>query len=358
MNTELFREFVSGRHRGPSGILFRSLAGILEFPYYSVTAFRNGLYDFGLLPSYRAPIPVISVGNLTLGGTGKSPLVAWLGRFFLNLGKRPGLISRGFGRIDEGGNDEFLELAFRLPLVPHLQNPDRIAAAKEFLERRNSEAVEVLILDDALQHRRMVRDLDIVLLDATEPFGFEHIFPRGTLRESIRALRRADVVLLSRADLISPEERDAIKGRVLGIAPEVVWGEIEHVPEKTLSLSGVESDVAELSGKKVFAFCGIGNPGAFRNTLNRCGAEVVELAVFPDHHRYSTEELERLIESASVRECDRILCTMKDFVKIDRNRFAGTPLAALAIEIRFLAGEDAFRSRLAGMSQTSVPSRK
>lgn len=352
MNGELFREWVGGRRHDLPAALFRLITGILEFPYYAVTSLRNGCYDTGLLKSYRAPIPIVSVGNLTLGGTGKSPLVAWLARFFLDRGIRPGLISRGFGRIDQGGNDEFLELAFRLPSVPHLQNPDRVAATKEFLRLRNSEAVDLLILDDALQHRRMARDLDIVLLDATEPFGFEHVFPRGTLRESIRGLRRAGVVLLSRADLISPEEREAIKNRVLDIAPDVVWGEIEHVPEKMISLSGVESDVTELSGKNVFAFCGIGNPAAFRNTLNRCGAEVVELAAFPDHHHYTVEELDRLIESAASSGVDRILCTMKDLVKIDQTRFAETSLTALAIQIRFLSGEDAFRTRLAGASTT------
>lgn len=346
MNGKLFREWASGRRRDLVGLLFRTLTGALEFPYYAATLLRNECYDVGLLRSYRAPVPVISVGNLTLGGTGKSPLVAWLGRFFLEQGCRPGLISRGFGRIDDRGNDEFLELALRLPSVPHLQNPDRIAAAKQLLDRRGSETVDLLILDDAMQHRRMARDLDIVLLDATEPFGFEHVFPRGTLRESIRGLRRAGVVLLSRADLVAPEERAAIRTRVLSIAPEIVWGEVEHVPEKTISFSGVENAVSELSGKKVLAFCGIGNPDAFRRTLDRCGVEVVEWIVFPDHHHYGTEDLDRVLESAALRGVDQILCTVKDLVKIDPNRFAGAPITALAIQIRFLAGEDDFRARL------------
>ena len=132
-------------------------------------------------------VPVISVGNLTLGGTGKTPMVEWIVRQLQKREKKVGIISRGYGSRG-GPNDEALELAWKLPSVPHVQNPDRVAAARRAIDEFGCDA---LVLDDAFQHRRIARDLDIVLLDALEPLGYEHVFPRGTLREPIEGLARA-----------------------------------------------------------------------------------------------------------------------------------------------------------------------
>ena len=329
-----FRRLISGQTRGSTASLFRTGLGILEVPYASAVVIRNFLYDIGVFQTRRLDIPILSVGNLTLGGTGKTPMVAWLCRFFLDQGLRPGIISRGYGKADGGVNDEFLELAFQFPNVVHRQNPNRVAAAEEFL--RNQDA-DVLILDDAFQHRRIARDSDIVLLDALEPFGFEHVFPRGTLREPISSLRRAQFVLLSRADTISEERRLSLRDQVLRIAPHVVWGEVAHVPSSLVSLSRQEHDVTEIFGKRVLGFCGIGNPTAFRTTLERCGAEVVEFVVFPDHHRFTAAELRFLGETATKLQVNGTVCTMKDLVKIDDSEaFGDSPLHAVAIRMQFL----------------------
>ncbi|MDR1268961.1 MAG: tetraacyldisaccharide 4'-kinase [Planctomycetaceae bacterium] len=340
-----FRELVSGQRRGFEAAAIRGLLNLLEFPYFSATQLRNFLYNSGVFPTHQFPIPIISVGNLTLGGTGKSPLVAWLGRFFLEQGIRPGIISRGYGQSANGVNDEFLELAFRLPSVPHRINRNRIAAAQDFLDSGN---VDLLILDDAFQHRRIARNLDIVLLDALEPFGYEHIFPRGTLRESVTALQRADVVFLSRADLIEETQRRIIHDRVWKLAPDILWGEIVHEPQSLAAVSETktEIEISAIRGKQVLAFCGIGNPNAFRQTLESCGAEVVELIPFPDHHQFNTEDIDHLEKTARRKNVDLILCTMKDFVKIKPLVSGTVPIQAVLINIRFLSGEETFRKLL------------
>ena len=346
MNGERFRELVGGHRRGIVASTLRSLLLLLELPYSGVTSLRNRFYDSGLIKTRQVPFPVVSVGNLTLGGTGKTPMVAWLARFFLEQGFRPGLISRGYGKSTDGVNDEFLELAVRLPTVPHRQNRDRVAAAMEFREHREKEPIDMLILDDAFQHRRIARDLDIVLLDTSEPFGFEHVFPRGTLRETLGGLRRADIVLLSRADGIELAERERIRNRVLSIAPNVIWGEIVHRPQTLVTVSKVEERLESIRGKSVLAFCGIGNPNAFRQMLLRNGTKVVEFVSFPDHHHFTPHDLVHLEEMAKKLKVEDVLCTMKDLVKIERACIADLPIKAVMIDIEFLSGEETVRQRL------------
>lgn len=357
MNGKDFHDLVAGKKKNVgSTLLLWGLAG-LELPYSAVVALRNRLYDFGILKSTLVSVPTLSVGNITLGGTGKSPLVTWLGRFFLEHGVQPGIISRGYGSAKHVSgrhtilaNDEYLELAFRLPEVPHVQNPDRVAASRELLEfGRFQRPIDLIILDDAMQHRRIQRDLNIVLLDATEPFGWEHVFPRGTLREPLSGLRRADVVFLSRADLVSEPARKEIKERVLRIAPEILWGEIAHVPDGLVAWNRDEQALSVLRDSKVLAFCGIGNPSAFQQTLEACGAEVAELIVFPDHHHYSDADWNRLEKAVGTHSPDFVLCTMKDMVKLDRQKLGEKEILAVSIQIRFLEGENEFRERLVGL---------
>lgn len=349
-SAEAFRDLISGKKSGLSASILRGALRLLETPYSAVMSLRNFCYDKGVFKTTALPIPIISVGNITLGGTGKTPFVAWLVRFYLDHGRFPGIISRGFGTAKTGTdgskdcNDEYLELLRRFPNQPHKQNPNRVAAAREFLHenltsQNSTQAVDVLILDDAMQHRRIARNLNVVLLDALEPFGFEHVFPRGALREPLSGLRRADIVLLSRADLVSAEKRNEIWNRVAKHAPKIVWGELQHVPQTLVTLKGTESDMASLKGKRVLAFCGIGNPDGFAATLRNSGAEVVKLTVFPDHYRYKNDDINRLINEANGVCADRLVCTMKDWVKIDPRGTDASRIAAVSIKIQFLSGE-------------------
>ena len=341
---ERFHHLVSGRETGITAALLRGGLRILETPYASVVAVRNGLYNQQILPVHRFSVPIISVGNLTLGGTGKSPMVAWLCRFFLEQKLRPGLISRGYGKSTDKVNDEFMEMSRRFPAVPHIQDRNRAEAIQKLLQ---TEQVDLIILDDAFQHRRVARNIDLVLLDATAPFGFGHVFPRGTLREPLIGLRRADIVLLTRSDLADEAQRQNIRQQVLSINPNIIWGETVHVPTSLVSANSFAVEPIEsISGQSVLAFCGIGNPAAFRKTLDRCGVRVAKLMPFPDHYRYTSCGCGELVRTARELGADSFLCTMKDLVKLDRLDFSEFPLRAVSIEIQFTAGESVVCERL------------
>src|SRR5262249_25152626 len=143
---------------------------------------------------------------------------------------------------------------------------------------------QIIILDDGFQHRRIARNLDIVLVDAMEPFGFGHVFPRGTLREPLDGLRRAAAIILTRADMVDEVERAKIRGMVERFAPNVAWAECRHAPQSLISASGMEQPLHALRGRRVAAFCGIGNPRGFRHTLDQCGYSVTTWREFPDHY--------------------------------------------------------------------------
>jgi len=279
-----------------------------------------------------------------VGGTGKTPLVEFLARWFRRHDVRVTLISRGYAAQCGARNDEALELEQRLPDVPHLQNPDRVEAAQTAIVEFEC---QLILLDDAFQHRRIARDLDIVLIDAAAPFGFDHVLPRGLLREPLSGLRRADIVALSRADMIEPDRREAIRDRVRRYAPEAAWLELVHRPRALLSAGGEETPVDALVGKRVAAFCGIGNPAGFEHTLKSCGMTVAALREFPDHHDYSKDDVQSLIEWAAAQsDIAAVVCTHKDLVKLEIDELGSLPLWAVTIGLDILAGHEEFEARL------------
>lgn len=341
-----FYDLVSGRRRGVGPGLSRLGLRVAEIPYTWAVRWRNRRYDRGTAEVHRVGVPVVSVGNLTLGGTGKTPMVEWLARWFRQRDVRVTLISRGYGAEAGSVNDEALELELKLPDVPHLQNPDRVAAAQTAVEEFDC---QVLVLDDAFQHRRLARDLDIVLLDALEPWGFGHVFPRGTLREPVAGLRRADVVVLSRADMVTPEVRQQIRAEALRHSPQAVWAEVRHAPRVLLNSLGQEQPLETLRDQPVALFCGIGNPSGFLHTAGTCGYRVVGCREFADHYRYGRDDVESLRRWADDLEVVAVLCTHKDLVKLDLDRLGARPLWALSVGLDFLAGEAELGTRLDGL---------
>lgn len=339
-----FREIVSGRRRDPTALLLRGLLGLAEIPYSWAMRWRNRRYDHGASEIHRVGVPVISVGNLSLGGTGKTPLVEWVAKFYRQQGRRVSIVSRGYGAEQGGRNDEALELELALPDVPHLQDPDRVAAAQIAVEELET---QLILLDDGFQHRRLGRDLDIVLLDATEPFGFGHVFPRGTLREPLAGLARAQVVVLSRADMVDEAQRTSIRQRVERLAPQATWCEVLHKPSGLLDASGNESPVDANPELRVAAFCGIGNPVGFRHTLQTLGYQPESWREFPDHHSYTRDDVATL--SRWAEGADLVLCTRKDLVKLAVLQLGQTPLRAVSVQLEFCAGEAEFRSLLGAL---------
>jgi tetraacyldisaccharide 4'-kinase len=327
--------------------MMRAALRAASFPYGWVVAARNRRYDRGAAEVYRSAAPVVSVGNLTVGGTGKTPMVEWIARRLREEGVRVTILSRGYKAQESGQNDEALELELALPDVPHLQNPDRAASARLAVDEL---AAQVLLLDDGFQHRRLARDLDVVLLDATAPFGFDHLLPRGALREPPAGLRRAGVVVLSRADMIDAAARDAIRRRASALAPEAAWCEVAHRPAALVDSTGATHGLEQLAGARVLGFCGVGNPGGFRHTLETLGCEIATWIEFPDHHAYERRDVETLVGLVEKSGATAAVCTRKDLVKLRTPRLGRAPLRAVAVELEFLAGEPALRKALAPLA--------
>jgi len=285
---------------------------------------RSTSYARGWLPHARVPVPVVSIGNLSAGGTGKTPCVAFLVRALLRRGLRAGILSRGYG-APRGSptheNDEARWFQDALPGVPAVQDPDRVRGAFALVEQ----GVEVIVLDDGFQHRRLARDLDLVLIDATRPWGLppppsggrpvRACLPRGFLREPPEALARADALVLTRVDQADPAALSGLRSELEGLAPGRAILLAEHRPTRLRAPSGEEHDPAELAGREVDLVSALGNPEAFQRTVEALGARVREHRVFPDHHAYAAGDLDGLGLGGRW-----LVCSEKDGVKLEELR--------------------------------------
>ncbi|MFM7116852.1 MAG: tetraacyldisaccharide 4'-kinase [Planctomycetota bacterium] len=328
---------ISGEDRRLSASFLRSLLWLIAPLYGLAVRIRNLAYTCGWKKTYRANLPIISVGNLTTGGTGKLPFVIWLAQQLRSRDRRVCVLSRGYKGTEQGENDESLELADRLPDVPQLVNPDRIASAQIAVDELE---MEVALLDDGFQHRRLQRDLDLVLVDATQPFGYGQLLPRGLLREPKSSLRRASRIVITRANLVSSAELDQLKQQLGRYHPTNELAVTITEPTGLLQADGRTTSLDQLAQLPVFAFCGLGNSTAFFKTVEPLSGDLVGQRAFPDHHAYSPQELNELAAEAKRLRAGALLCSHKDLVKIGRSKLGEIPLYALLIEIRFLAGED------------------
>jgi tetraacyldisaccharide 4'-kinase len=337
-----FRDIVSGRRRGVAAALARTALRAASVPYGWAIRARNRRFARAS-EIHEAGVPVVSVGNLTVGGTGKTPMVEWIARHFRQRGVRVAILSRGYRADDDGRNDEALELELALPDVPHLQNADRVASAAVAVDEL---AAQLLVLDDGFQHRRLGRDFDVVLLDASEPFGFDRLLPAGTLREPVAGLQRAQAIVLSRADMLDEAGRTAIRRRAAALNPTAVWCEVEHRPAALMAAHGDRESLDRLSQTPAVAFCGIGNPAGFRHTLDRLGCRVAAWREFPDHHAYTRDDVAQLADMLRSAQASLALCTRKDLVKLRVQTIDGVPLRAVGVELNFLAGQAELESAL------------
>jgi len=346
---------ISGERRGPCAAVAR--AGL---------AFLSGVYRAGLAAGdlrfccsgmiQRAPRPVISVGNITVGGTGKTPMVAYLARLITEVGGKPLIVSRGYGRPRGAAigelNEEARELAGLCPGIPHVQNPDRAAAIRAWTA---TNTCDLIILDDGFQHRRLARDLDIVLIDATCPFGYGHVLPRGLLREPPSALRRADMLIITRTDLVPTTDLARLKANLARLVrPDVPVLVAEHRPAVLRLLDGTERDIAGLRGQPIAAACGIGNPDAFRRTLADLGADVRIFRSFDDHHAYTRDEMRELLASAENAGAKMLVTTGKDSVKWRQlleklPAPAAVTVAAVEVALVITEGEEVLRRSVANL---------
>ncbi len=350
MDEAALHELLSGRRRDVGARLLRGVLSVASHGYSAAMTLRNMAYDRGWLGVQRAAVPVISLGNITTGGTGKTPMAAWLANWLLAQGRRPGLLSRGYRSLThqgeastEGcGNDEKLVLDRLCPGVPHLQQRNRVDSARRLVDESGC---DVLILDDGFQHRRLHRELDIMLIDALQPWGFGHVLPRGLLREAKSGLRRASLVLMTRADQCTATEKQRLHAELQEVRGTAECVEIAFTPRRLVGLDGSIAPLETVFAQRALAFCGIGNPGGFRQTVTSLGVSN-EFRGFPDHHHYHAADFRELAAAARAADAEIALTTLKDLVKIPCDAWTGPPLYAVEVGVDFLAGHDLLTNRL------------
>ena len=317
---------------GGAAALLRAPLLCASLPYAAVMRARRWLYRRGLLPGTAAGVPVICVGNITTGGTGKTPMVAWVVARLKNAGRRAAILTRGYKAV--GGVSDEAELLKALTGAEVVVNGDRIAGARQAV----AGGADVLVMDDGYQHRRLRRDLDIVLVDAANPFGFGHCLPRGLLREPPGALADAGAVVITRSDAVDAEALSALRGRLSALAPGCAVCAAVHRVTAAIDAAGVERPAEALSGRKVMAFCGIAAPGSFFNALGAVGARVVATKALADHVDYTAAVAAEIRKAAADAGAEMMVTTQKDHVKL-----AGTDLGGavwqLAVEMAVVDGE-------------------
>lgn len=352
MDEAALHELLSGRRPDLCAKLLRAALRFASWGYGSAVQLRNFGYDIGLLPVHQAGVPVISIGNITTGGTGKTPFAAWLANWLTAAGYKPGLLSRGYRSLESGskgdatassGNDEKLVLDRLCPNVPHLQQRDRVASARRAV---NEVGCEVLLLDDGFQHRRLARSLDLVLVDSILPWGYGKLLPRGLLREPLSGLKRADLVILTRVDQCTNEQRQSLRAELRKIRGRDECVEVAFIPQHLVDQHWQPQPLDSVTGKKVLAFCGIGNPEGFRRTITSLGSSSVTVQSFPDHHHYTERDFNALANQAQSLGAELVLTTQKDFVKIAPPAWHGPPLFVVEIGLEFMSGLELLETHL------------
>lgn len=284
--------------------------------------------------SRTLPRPVLSVGNITLGGTGKTPFVMWLGRHLIQDGLRVAVLTRGY-RAGGSGADEpgLLNKVFGEGRVLVGKNRHQNALRAMAAPR----PPDAFLLDDGFQHWRLARDLDIVLVDALSPFGFGRVCPAGFLREDLSALGRAQCVVITRADLVAPETLGLIKSYLRGRFPGLLLAEAREQVTGFRCLSGTSCDPPEGAA---FAVCGIGNPAGFFRRLNRQSGPVAGCRRLPDHHAWTAGDAAEVERTARLKGAAWIATTEKDANKIQPD-WTEMPWRVMSIDLDFLSGEAA-----------------
>lgn len=308
--TSLYGRIIAGE-AGAWAAPARAMLRAAEIVYARGVAIRNARYDHN---GHRTalPVPVISVGNLTVGGTGKTPFVIELVKRLDRMGLSPAVVSRGYKAVDGEPNDEERLIRKRVPGVACVCDSDRALAGETACRRFGA---DVIVLDDGFQHRQLARTLDIVLVDATCPFGFDHLLPRGLLREPVGSLGRAHVIALTRCDQVSPAALSRIQTRLHRAAGDAIHLQCNHRVTSIERLSGEEIKES-LEGKRAVVFAGIGHPQAFVTTVRSLGIEVVGRRFLPDHHNYRRRDIDSLRHPGRFLPHDLLITTEKDAVKL------------------------------------------
>ncbi len=285
----------------------------LSWIYALGLSIHRAMYRTGIARPYRPPVRTISVGNITVGGTGKSPLVEFICVEMGRQGRRAVVVRRDRAGFPSGADlsDEEKVFSENVPETPQVAGRNKADCVKQACALEP----DVVIVDDGFQTISLERDFDIVTVDATSPFGNGNLLPAGTLREPPSALRRADAVVLTRCDEIKPTEKDSILTELRQMTDAEIF-EARYIADEIMTLGDGSMAPSAISGKKIFAFCGIGNPDGFFRTLERLGCVIAGRRVFRDHHVYRADDLRTIEKDAEDSGADMIVTTQKDAVRL------------------------------------------
>ncbi len=348
------RAYLYGLATGKKKGFIAALIKLLLLPLAVIygLSVRVLIFIYGIRP-HRLKCKVISVGNITLGGTGKTSLVEFIAGYLKQEGHQVAVLSRGYKRKAASPElkdddcrvmgDEPSMLKNRLKGIPILVDADRIRSAERAIGDYGADTV---ILDDGLQQWKIKKDLEIVTIDAKNPFGNHRLLPEGILRQPLSTLRKADVFILTKTDYASDISR--LKGFLKGINPSAEIFESVHKPAGIYKLGEIRNFLAAdtLKGKTVTVFSGIGDPLYFENTVRNLGADIGLRFEFPDHHYYSKKDLVGIIEESRRSNISVILTTEKDAARLNALGPGLPDIFVLRIELKIIKDEERFRYRL------------
>ena len=369
---QYFLSVIVGQRKTRGATAWRMVLKGLSYIFQTIVQSRIYLYQHRICRHHTLGCQVVSVGNLTVGGTGKTPVVEIFARSLQKSGRKVAILSRGYKKkkppfmvrmrrklknrgskqqpplvVSDGkrlllgsamSGDEPYMLAANLPDVVVLVDKDRVKSGRYAIKELGC---DTLILDDGFQHLRLKHWADIVLVDSTNPFGFEHVLPRGLLREPIRNIKRADFIFITKCE--GPQ--DELKQRIRSLNPHAEISECRHCPRHLEPVyGGMRQELSYLAGKKVAAVSGIASPLGFENELRIHGADVIHHKCYADHHRYTQKEMLDRINKSIERGADIIVTTEKDAVRFPRIKRCDIPVYFLRVEIEMLSGEEDFNA--------------
>jgi len=331
---------MTDKRKGAIVFPFKLILYLASLIYGLAILLRRILYKLHIFNAREALLEVISVGNVTLGGTGKTPFTIALAKILEeDLKKNVCVLIRGYGW------DEQEMLKRNLADVPILVGQDRFRSSNKAVKLYGSDTA---ILDDGFQHWELARDLDIVLIDSRNPFGNGHLSPRGVLRESKRSLKRADVIVLTKSSRMAAG-MDSIRKEIRAVSESAIILEAAHVPKHFYEGRARRIyDLSTVRAKRVILLSSIGDPLYFEETVSGLGADVIEHIKFPDHHDYRKKDIERVTARCDERHFDLVITTEKDIVKLNRlGLFIGSyKVLTLAVEMQILSGKENLIDRL------------
>ena len=331
---------ITRKPKEPLGFLIKILLILFSFLYYIAINLRKFLYKKGVFSSKKLNSPVVSIGNITWGGTGKTPLSDRICKYLKDNNKKPALLIRGYG------SDEERLHVLNLKDIPVATGKNRYLNA---LSLEREDRADIFILDDGFQHLNLARKVDIITINANNPFGNGLLIPAGILREPLSSLSRADIALITKSDTVEKDTIDCIKNRILKANKNISIYEAIHNPVSLIDTFGNRVELEYVKDKKIAALSGLGDNNSFLSTLKKMGASIGLEVLYMDHHSYSENDLSNIIATAKEKNISTIITTQKDWVKIEElySKLENPEVEFLVLKIEIkIKNEEDFLHRL------------